>query len=161
MAAALVRLCVIAAMTSIVLACGTASDTGERTSAGEAAKSGTGELREDIEPLLTRFPVLDGIEQARWMSGRFGDPDNPGPSTYWIDAVVTLPADLAAQLRADHTPVRTGETPDVVAGLRDHLPPGPFQSSAALDGAIRHGRWVASAYLDEQTGQLVLVATGT
>jgi hypothetical protein len=129
--------------------------------ATEAAKSGTGELRTDLEPLLTRFPVLDGIAQARWMSGRYGDPANPGPSTYWIDAVITLPSAKLEELRATYSPAAAGATPNVVAGLRDELPAGPFLSSNALDAAFKHERWWASAYLDERTGELVLVATGT
>jgi hypothetical protein len=127
----------------------------------EATKSGSGELRADLEPLLKRFPVLDGIEQAHWMSGVYGDPDNPGPSTYWIDAVVTLPPAKATQLRASYAPARTSAAPDVVEGLRDRLPPGPFLASAALDRAFTHERWLASVFLDEQTNQLVLVATGS
>jgi hypothetical protein len=130
--------------------------------AGEpsATKSGTGELRTDLDPLVKRFPVLSGTEQANWMSGTFGDPRTPGPSTYWIDAVVTLPSGRAAELRASYAPARTSAVPDVVDGLRDRLPPGPFLAGAALDEAFAQEDWSASAYLDERTDQLVLVARG-
>ncbi|WP_447004344.1 hypothetical protein ACRAKI_32720 [Saccharothrix isguenensis] len=36
-----------------------------------AARSGTGELRTDLEPLVKRFPTLATATDARWMSGTF------------------------------------------------------------------------------------------
>ncbi|MGH3924653.1 MAG: hypothetical protein ACRDTT_17630, partial [Pseudonocardiaceae bacterium] len=56
----------------------------------EAQKSGSGELRTDEEPLTKRFSVLEAPLEVRWMSGTYGSSRNPGPSTYWIDAVITL-----------------------------------------------------------------------
>ncbi|QFZ23294.1 hypothetical protein [Saccharothrix syringae] len=125
-----------------------------------AAKSGTGELRTDLDPLLTRFPALDGTTGARWMSGTRGRADVPGPSTYWIDAVVELPAARVEELVSAHSPTDEGRSPDVVDGMRDHLPAGPFLTGAALDAAFHRGSWSASAHLARGTGRLVLVATG-
>lgn len=88
-------------------------------------------------------------------------PDNPGPSTYWIDAVITLDTAMVAELTSRYSPTSTDETPSVVDGMKEHLPPGPLKSSDALDRAFKEGRWWASAYLDEKSGVLVLVATGT
>jgi len=45
--------------------------------------------------------------------------------------------------------------------MKKHLPPGPFLSSDALDGAFKQGNWWARAYLNPQSHKLVLVATGT
>ncbi|GAA3461260.1 hypothetical protein J2S66_005039 [Saccharothrix longispora] len=130
-------------------------------STGAAVKSGTGELRTDLDPLLARFPVLGAPEGARWMSGTYGRADVPGPSTYWIDAVVTLPADRVTGLVSAHHPVAEGREPSVADGLRDALPPGPFLTGEALTSAFSHDRWRATAYLDVGTGTLVLTATGT
>ena len=126
-----------------------------------AEKHGTGELRTDVEPLTRRFSVLEDPGEVAWMSGTYGDPDAPGPSTYWIDAVITLDADQADTLTTAYSPQSTSENPAVVDGMRDQLPPGPFQTSAALDAAFNEGDWWATAYLDPQASQLVLVATGT
>ncbi|XVS63762.1 hypothetical protein ACQPYE_36800 [Actinosynnema sp. CA-299493] len=126
-----------------------------------AAKSGTGELRTDPEPLVKRFPVLTAPERARWMSGTFGRADVPGPSTYWIDAVVTLPAADVERLVSAYAPKAEGKSPDVVDGMRGRLPGGPFLTGDALDAAFGHEHWYASAYLDLGSGELVLVATGT
>ncbi|OKI39365.1 hypothetical protein A6A25_00620 [Saccharothrix sp. CB00851] len=124
-------------------------------------KSGTGELRTDLEPLVQRFPVLGTPSAARWMSGTFGRADVPGPSTYWIDAVVTLSAADVERVRSAYAPTDQGKSPDVVEGMRGRLPDGPFLTGDALDAAFDHERWHASAYLDQNSGELVLVATGT
>ncbi|MFJ6675279.1 hypothetical protein ACIQMJ_29610 [Actinosynnema sp. NPDC091369] len=126
-----------------------------------AAKSGTGELRTDLDPLLQRFPVLGTPSGARWMSGTFGRADSPGPSTYWIDAVVALSATEVERVRSAYAPADEGRTPDVVEGLRGELPGGPFLTGDALDAAFHHERWHAVAFLDVNSAQLVIVATGT
>lgn len=127
----------------------------------EAQKSGSGELRTDEEPLTKRFPLLEAPFEVQWMSGTYGDSRNPGPSTYWIDAVITLDDDQIDDLTAAYSPAPTGQTPSVVDGMKEHLPPGPFQTSDALNVAFNEGRWWARAYLDPQSTKLVLVATGT
>jgi hypothetical protein len=150
----------LAAAASAV-ACQSSPDDGGQMRATEARKSGTGELRSDTEPLTTRFPVLSGPLDARWMSGTYGGADSPGPSTYWIDAVVTLGRDQVDTLRSTYGPTASGGVPAVVDGLKEQLPPGPFLTSDALDKAFNHERWWASAYLDPEAGKLVIVATGT
>ena len=127
----------------------------------EAEKSGSGELRSDKEPLTKRFSVLEAPLEVRWMSGTYGNTRNPGPSTYWIDAVITLDGNEIDDLEASYSPSTTGQTPPVVDGMKEHLPPGPFQTSDTLNAAFEEGRWWARAYLDPQSNKLVLVATGT
>ncbi|HYZ08753.1 MAG TPA: hypothetical protein VE709_09295 [Pseudonocardiaceae bacterium] len=127
----------------------------------EAEKSGSGELRTDKEPLTKRFSVLKTPLEVRWMSGTYGNERNPGPSTYWIDAVITLDGNEINDLTASYSLTPTGQTPSVVDGMKEHLPPGPFQTSDTLNAAFKEGRWWARAYLDPQSNKLVLVATGT
>jgi hypothetical protein len=128
-----------------------------------AQKNGTGELRSELEPLLKRFPLLGRPVGAKWMSGTMGDARVPGPSTYWIDAVVQLQGEHAAWLRKQYAvlPAPAGAAPDVVAGLRpqlQQLPQGAWESSAALDAALSQQGFVAKALLSGD--QLVLVALG-
>lgn len=127
----------------------------------EAQKSGSDELRTDEEPLTKRFPVLEAPFEVQWMSGTYGDSRNPGPSTYWIDAVITLDDSQIDDLTAAYSPASTGQSPSVVAGMKEHLPPGPFQTSDTLNAAFKEGSWWARAYLNQQSNKLVLVATGT
>lgn len=123
-------------------------------------KSGTGELRADSEPLTKRFPALDAPERVRWMSGTLGSDRAPGPSTYWIDAVITLPEREIDELKSTYDPKSDGKTPDVVGGLRAELPAGTFLTGDRLDQAFAHDTWFAKAYLDPDHRTLVLVATG-
>ncbi|PPK61740.1 hypothetical protein V5P93_000099 [Actinokineospora auranticolor] len=116
-------------------------------------KSGTGELRTDLDPLVKRFPALAGATKAVWMSGTLGDDRVPGPSTYWIDAIVTLP-----QTTITDGDVQGTETPAVVEGLRGHLPAGPYRTGKSLDAMFSSQGWQTTAYLVENT--VVLVATG-
>ena len=125
-----------------------------------AQKNGTGALRSELEPLLKRFPPLGRPLGAKWMSGTMGDARVPGPSTYWIDAVVMLQPEHAASLRRQYavTPAAANESPDVVAGLRPHLPAGPWQRSDALDAALSQLAFPCKALLSGD--QLVLMALG-
>ncbi|WP_285507130.1 hypothetical protein [Actinokineospora sp. NBRC 105648] len=152
-----------AVVIALSLASCQAAGPGERAgthSDGQARKSGTGELRSDLDPLLTRFPLLGTPESVRWMSGTYGDPDTPGPSTYWIDAVVKLTHTKATQLTTAYAPVAGDSKPEVVDGMAAHLPAGPFSTSPALDAAFKRDRWSASVYVDPRTDELVIVATG-
>ncbi|EWC60053.1 hypothetical protein UO65_4619 [Actinokineospora spheciospongiae] len=122
------------------------------------SKSGTGELRTDLDPLTKRFPLLTQAETAQWMSGTLGDDRVPGPSTYWIDAIVTLPRATVAEISEG---AREGAaTPEVVEGLRDRLPEGPFLTGESLDDAFTGKGWSATAYLAKDTNTVVLVTVG-
>lgn len=150
------RFAAAALLMAATASCGT--DLPEEGRPTTPSKSGTGEFRTDLDPLTKRFPLLAGAEEARWMSGTLGDDRVPGPSTYWIDAIVTLPEPAVAEInrgtREDPTP------PAVVEGLREHLPEGPFLTGASLDEAFSAGNWSATVYLAKNTNTVVLVAVG-
>lgn len=121
-------------------------------------RSGTGEVRHDLEPLTDRFPPLADATEATWMSGTLGDERVPGPSTYWIDAVVTLgDADYAA-LRAETDAQSTTDAPAVDAGLEDELPDGPFLRSDALDVLFSPDDYDSDVFLDDD-GKTVVVTS--
>lgn len=123
-----------------------------------ATKTGTGDVRTDLEPLTKRFSALGEPVSATWMSGTLGG-EAPGPSTYWIDAVVTLTPDAAASLRST-SPTPTTETPDVEDGVRSALPTGQLLHSEALDAKFAQGSFRAKAYLAADSDTVVLVALG-
>jgi hypothetical protein len=152
---------VVALCMTITASCGAPAhgDIEDQPGSPVSQKSGSGELRTDAEPLTTRFAILDAPLQVRWMSGTYGHPRNPGPSTYWIDAVIALDAAAAQELMSTYSPAPTSDIPNVVDGMHEHLPPGPFHVSSTLDDAFSQGPWRASAYLDPQAATLVLVAT--
>ncbi|MBM7776472.1 hypothetical protein JOD54_006676 [Actinokineospora baliensis] len=144
-----------AALLLLITACGTAAP---EKGPAMPTKSGTGALRTDLEPLTKRFPALSSAEAAQWMSGTLGDDRVPGPSTYWIDAIVTVPESLVAKVSQGTR--EEAEAPAVVEGLREHLPAGPYLTGPALDDAFSNGGWSATAYLAKGTNTVVLVAKG-
>lgn len=149
-----VVLCVVAAASCQVLGDRSADDT-------DAKKLGYGELRTDVEPLAQRFAMLRTAQAVRWMSGLYGQPRNPGPSTYWIDAVITLNPDQIVELSRAHGPTTRVKRPNVVYGMREQLPAGPFRGGTALNAAFTQGSWTAQVYLAPNSHQLVLLAKGT
>jgi len=62
-----------------------------------------------------------------------GDPRVPGPSTYWIDAVVQLTPAVADQLAAGTS---SAGAPQVVEDLVVELPAGPWVGSVELDRTL-------------------------
>ena len=87
-----------------------------------------------------------------------GDARVPGPSTYWIDALVQLQPEDAARLRRLHEPQAAAGAPEVVEGLRPLLPAGPWSRSAALDAALSQQGFVVRAFMSGD--HLVLTALG-
>jgi hypothetical protein len=125
-----------------------------------AQKTGTNALRNDSAPLHKRFPLLGQPLSAKWMSGTMGDSRVPGPSTYWIDAIVRLPAEQAATLRHQYALKTTAAStaPDLAPGLREHLPRPPWEAGDALNSALSQQGWSVKAYLSAD--DLVLTALG-
>jgi hypothetical protein len=129
------------------------------TNTSPPKKSGTGELRSDTAPLLKRFPLLGQPQSVKWMSGTMGDSQVPGPSTYWIDAVVRLQAEQAAALRRQYTlTTAAASNMPVAPSLREHLPRSPWESSNALNKALSQQGWSVKAYVSAD--DLVLTALG-
>lgn len=137
---------------------------GEETSATvselpPAEKSGSSEIRTDLAPLTSRFPDLGSAESAVWMSGTMGSDRVPGPSTYWIDAVITLPpaehtslAELGL-LAADSLP--EGFSPE----LTDSIPASELRTSPELDEALSHPGFWSEVLLVNDGATLVLSTT--
>lgn len=125
-----------------------------------ATKSIDGGGKTDPAPVLKRLPGLAQPQDIRWASGTFGDPRNPGPSTYWIDALVILaPADVAGwQALATDPAVPPA---DVAAPVAATLPPGAWRGSPALDAALKPlAGWSAHGYLAEGKDLLLVTAMG-
>lgn len=158
--AALAALCLTAAG---LTACGDPAPepTGTSTEMPQSPpKSGDGVERHDVEPLTTRIPTLSGVQEATWFSGTLGGDDVPGPSLYWIDAVVTLPPGTADELRQTLDLATASSAPDVVPELWEHLPVGDLLAGARLDELFSAGGWRTTAYLSATGDELVLVIVG-
>ncbi|MFE7505286.1 hypothetical protein [Promicromonospora sp. NPDC057488] len=136
---------------------GRGSGMSEESAAGE--KIGDGELRTDLEPLTERFPALGTPTGAEWMGGTLGDA--PGPSTYWIDAVVELDPAVADELRATYAPVEVSTPPDVVSAIEERIPDGTWLSSDELDAAVSGSGYSTDVYLERTGSFVVLTAIGS
>lgn len=125
-----------------------------------ATKSAPNPVRHDPEPLIKRFPALGKPVATSWVSGDMGDPNVPGPSTYWLDSVVELTPETAAELKTRYQPVPTSERPEVWGTLTGSLPSGGYLSSAELDRAFTSGKVTAKVFLAQDVPVIVITALG-
>lgn len=123
-----------------------------------ATKEGTSEVRHELEPLTKRFPQLSDAASATWMSGTMGDPRVPGPSTYWIDAIVELPvaehSELLNAVSATELPLPDDFSPQLHAAI----PHGRLLNSSELNERFSHGKFVCKVYLVTD-GQTLILST--
>ena len=115
------------------------------------------EIRTDTAPLTKRFPAIGEPVTASWVTWNSATDGAPGPTTYWIDAVVTLTPQTTKTLEALKLAAQ-GKTPEVADELRPAVSTGPFLSGAALDGALSTSGWMATGYLDPARNLLVINA---
>jgi hypothetical protein len=120
-------------------------------------KAGTGELRHDLAPLVKRIPALADARAATWYGGTMGE--GFGPSTYWIDAVVTLPAKRATTLREELDLDYLGQAPDVVEGLKP-LVPDQLLGGDGLDAEYAADGWQTTVALGAKDPVLVITLIG-
>lgn len=125
--------------------------------ADEAAVPAPTEIRHDLGPLTTRFPALGSPLSASWVTWNSATDGLAAPTTYWIDAVVTLEPATAALLTA-YQPIEEGKRPTVQGVLESELPEGPFLTSAALDETLSSSGRRSAAYLTRTGSQLVISA---
>ena len=123
-------------------------------------KSGDGTEQHELDPLATRIPALGDAVDSTWFSGTLGSARAPGPSLYWIDAVVTLPPGVADELRSTLALTPAEATPDVVEALGLVLPVGALLVGDGLDEAFSHQTWQTTAYLSATGDEVVLEIIG-
>ncbi len=118
-----------------------------------------GDTRTDIAPLVKYFPVIGNPESAQWVTWNNASERAPGPTIYWIEAVIRLtPAD-ADRLRNVYHPAPTAARPELTSQVQQAVPPGRYVTGPELDRALRRGpewRGSATGYLREGTPILVL-----
>jgi hypothetical protein len=124
----------------------------------EVSRGGRGDVRHDLEPLTKRFG-LGEPRGATWQGGALAD-RAPGPSTYWIEAVVQLAPGAGAEL-AERTGAAPTDPPVVPEELRSALSDGPWVTSPALRSSpVMGGGFSGNAFLDVDDDVLVLLTIG-
>ncbi|OBK15427.1 hypothetical protein A5635_08560 [Mycobacterium asiaticum] len=109
------------------------------------------EIRHDLDPLTSRFPLIGHPLSASWVTWNNASGRSPGPTTYWIDAVITLEPSTTTALVSQYQATDHGLRPAVQAILQSDVPAGPFLTGTALDDAFG-----AAVYLDQHDNQLVI-----
>ena len=117
----------------------------------------SGPVRTDLAPLTARFAALGAPVAARWKGGVVGDPRVPGPSLYWIEAVVAVTPEVADGLAAGTAPA---DPPRLVESLAVGLPPGPWAGSDGLDRTLSGAGFASEVRLDPATRTVALRALG-
>ena len=161
-----ILLALVAVVCLLISAC---TDDDPSTNRGEpkvttSQRNAASEVRHDLEPLMKRFPILGTPTSASWVSGTLRDDRVPGPSTYWIDAVVQLPPEKVAALVAQCGTENSGTQPAVDEKLKDLVPQGSWLTSPGLDKAPRlpeqSGTWNVSYFISQASSTIVLSAVG-
>ncbi|WP_159498775.1 hypothetical protein [Microbacterium sp. 18062] len=139
---------VVVALLAVLCAAGCSAET-------SSTKNVSGDLRTDLETVVSRFPVLAGASSIDWVAGTLGIREAPGPSLYWIDAVVTLDDDHLERLVAG-SDLEPGDAPEVHELIAEDLPAGPYLRSSKLDSTFSTGEYRSTVAIDQDAGVLVL-----
>lgn len=123
------------------------------------ARQGDGRLRDDAGPLVRRFPVLGEPSRVGWMSGLLGDPRDPGPSSYWLDAAVWVTPPVAARLR-DVPAAPGGPLPALQGPVQGLLPAGGWVASEALKGLFALQGWAVRVWFYAGVDVVAISAVG-
>ncbi|TLF93669.1 hypothetical protein FEK35_29280 [Nocardia cyriacigeorgica] len=121
-----------------------------------------GETRTDTAPLVKYFPAIGNPESAQWVTWNNASERVPGPTIYWIEAVIRLtPAD-ADRLRNTYNPAPTTVSPELKSQVQQDVPPGRYIAGPELDRALRSGpEWGGNATGYLQEGAPILVLSGS
>lgn len=128
--------------------------------AAVADKGDVGPRRTDVEPLTKRFALIGQPTSATWYGGTFGTGRAPGPTSYWIDAVLVLQPSTIEDLLSTYAPTVAEREPDVVAKLADDMPAGDLLASQALDAAASSTGWSVSMWIAPDSQTVILQAVG-
>lgn len=134
------------------------SGEADRTSGGRTVDKAA---QTDAEPVRTRTRHLPEDASYLWWSGTLGS-DAPGPSGYWVDAIVTLPASRAQELRALCTQDDAAEpgTPEAVPELLAELTIEDFSECPGIADRVRAEGWSPRAWISAAAPVLVLTLQG-
>lgn len=138
---------VVAAVTVVTAAClpnpDPADPSGQESYSAEQQSQKqieTPEVRDDVEPVRRYLEGLPEDVDVAWQGGSLGSTSSareaPGPTDYWLDAVITLRPQDADQLRSGYDLSPLDQVAPLVPKIADRVPAGPQVGSPELDAAI-------------------------
>ncbi|OHU30228.1 hypothetical protein BKG78_21335 [Mycobacteroides chelonae] len=156
----------VAALSLSLIVLGGCTDKNQPTSdRTETTSVQPDEIRHDLEPLTKRFAALGQPVSASWIGGtkspdHNGRTDLPGPSSYWLEAVIELDPAVANSLRTKHINGQPSQPtqPDVKPALQSLTPKGTYFRSDSLDAALTANNWYSKAFLLQDHPTLVLTS---
>ncbi|QYN35496.1 hypothetical protein K1T35_45555 [Pseudonocardia sp. DSM 110487] len=153
----IIRLGIVLALAITATGCQSDNTTGsDMTIAIETA-----EVRTDHKPIADRFPQLGSFVNTHWVGGRMGSDQIPGPSSYFIEAVVTLDPDDAVQLRSRYDFTRAPTPPQPPASLAPFMERGStWSTSIELESGFGPSDWVSNVYVSLEDGLAYVSARG-
>jgi hypothetical protein len=153
----IIRLGVALALALAVAGCQSKDTTGsDMTSAIETA-----EVRTDRNPIADRFPRLGSFVDTHWVGGRVGDDRAPGPSTYFIEAVVTVSPEDVARLGSKYGFNPAPAAPQPPASLVPFVEgSGPWSTSTELEEGFGPSDWVSDVFIRLDDGVAYVSARG-
>jgi hypothetical protein len=145
------------ALALVITGCQSDEPTGpDMTSTIDAA-----EVRTDRQPIADRFPRLGSFVDAHWVGGRLGDDRVPGPSTYFIEAVVTLSPDDVARLTGEYDFAPAPAAPQAPQSLNPFVEGGgPWSTSSELESGFGPADWVSEVFVRLDEGVAYVSARG-
>lgn len=126
----------------------------------KAAKTSDGKVRNELASIAARFPMLKNAKSIQWTSGVMGDPAMPGPSLYWIDAVIRPDAGLLEKISQLEGLAHAQPPGDTHPAIQRLIPEGRYQTLPELDGLFTHGTWLCKAYFEPSQNLVLLLAKG-
>ena len=84
----------------------------------------------------------------------------PGPSLYWIDAVIRPDAALLEKISQLEGLAHAQPPGDTYPAIQRLIPEGRYQTSPELDGLFTHGTWLCKAYFEPSQNLVLLLAKG-
>ncbi|MET7773828.1 hypothetical protein [Nocardia sp. NPDC005366] len=121
-----------------------------------------GSIRYDPEPLIEYFPLIGQPKSVAWRTWNNASGRVPGPTIYWIEAVVGLTEETAATLRSRFASAEQVQAPRVKGDLNSSVPGGSYLSGRELDTALGgSAKWGggANGYLHRDQPTLVVLAS--
>jgi hypothetical protein len=134
---------------------------GDTTGTDVNSKIDAAEVRTDRDPIATRFPRLGAFTDVRWAGGTLGDDRVPGPSTYFIEAVVNLAPDDVARLSGEYELSPAAALPQAPQSLAPFLEgSGAWATSDELEAGFGSQDWASDVFVRLDDGVAYVSARG-
>lgn len=129
------------------------------TGAGGTTKAIDKAAQTGPEPVLSRTAGIPATSEFLWWSGTMGG-GAPGPSTYWVDALVSVDEQQIIRWRELCDPAADAVAPEVVDELAAELPAEDYLECPELASQLSDGTWECRVWISPSHPSIVLALVG-